>query len=897
MITLEKHIKWVRKSGRSIFFLLFLTSLLPLSAQVTYTFTNASATGSAGPTQAMANAAYASTNLNGSVTVVNGLQSFTIPVSGMYRVEAVGAAGYGTNAGRGASVAGDFSLSAGQVLYIMVGQMGNPPNSPGTNQYGGGGGSFVTYTNNNILVIGGGGGGSWAQSFTGLSDGTVAAAGNAGAGANCNVGVGGANGGGGGTNSSADGGGGYSGNGSGTAGGLSFLNGGTGGSQYGHGGFGGGGGASSWDNRRGGGGGGYSGGGGSHGGTTYYPEGGGGGSLNNGANQTNISGQNTGQGRVIITRLCSIALGTTSGSQLICTGAAVTLTTNAISNYSWSTGANTSSITVSPTVTTTYVLSAMSPSLCITSNAITITVSATAPVLTVAPSSNTVCLNNTVSINASGALAYTISGGVTNGVAFTPTVTSSYTVTGVNGCGTSFAVTSISILPLPVVGIVSPTLVCVGTTATLTGAGATTYTWNPGNTVGTSVVVSPGSNTTYTVIGGSGNCIGINTVNLATNPIPTISAVSSNTNIICAGTTVTLSATGGISYTWQPGGQTGSIIVVTPTAPTNYMVTGVNNFNCSSGANIGVIAMQSPTVIVSTNSNSICLGGSATITATGADTYQWSNGPTGSSNVVNPSTSTTYTVVGTSTVSNCSGSNSVTISVFVATMAVTPPTSICNGASVSLSASGCTSYQWNTGSTNSNITVNPSSTTGYTVNGISSVGGNTCASTATTQVTVNALPNVTASSTRTRICKGESTILSAGGASTYVWNTAAITPTLLVNPITTTNYTVTGTDNNGCINSSTIQVSVFLCTGLAEFAEGDAGLLLYPNPNQGEFQIKADRDMNLILINALGQQVKKLSLDSSNNRHAVLSGLSTGVYYLVSEHDAATICKRIVVQD
>src|SRR5204863_5904961 len=60
----------------------------------------------------------------------------------------------------------------------------------------------------------------------------------------------------------------------------------------------------------------------------------------------------TGNGMVIVTELCSItlyALGNTNSlSPMICAGQSATLMTNAISNYSWSTGATTSSIIVSP---------------------------------------------------------------------------------------------------------------------------------------------------------------------------------------------------------------------------------------------------------------------------------------------------------------------------------------------------------------------------------------------------------------------------------------------------------------------------------------------------------------------------------------------------------------------
>ena len=72
-----------------------------VQAQTTYTFSNCSSTGSVGPTQAQVNAAYLGSNLQNSVTIVTqGIQQFTIPATGGYRIQADGAMGGGTKIGR-----------------------------------------------------------------------------------------------------------------------------------------------------------------------------------------------------------------------------------------------------------------------------------------------------------------------------------------------------------------------------------------------------------------------------------------------------------------------------------------------------------------------------------------------------------------------------------------------------------------------------------------------------------------------------------------------------------------------------------------------------------------------------------------------------------------------------
>ncbi len=257
------------------------------------------------------------------------IQTFLVPVTGTYTIQAYGAQGAawsgGGQGGNGAKMQGDFNLTVGMVLQIIVGQTGTP------GQGGGGGGSFVVNSPATPLIIAGGGGGGGIDGHTG-TPGTTGTAGTSGTGGA--QGTGGDNGGGGGGAAGYGGGGGggfcgdggnsgesYCGGGAGGNGcvngtdgncsvctnskGSSFLNGGTGGSgncyvnQQGDGGFGGGG-ASIWGNACGAGGGGYSGGGGG-GYAGSFGNGGGGGSYNSGTNQSNTSGFQTGNGLVVIT--------------------------------------------------------------------------------------------------------------------------------------------------------------------------------------------------------------------------------------------------------------------------------------------------------------------------------------------------------------------------------------------------------------------------------------------------------------------------------------------------------------------------------------------------------------------------------------------------------------------
>lgn len=558
-----------------------------LSAQQTYVFTTAGATGSLGPTQGQVNTAYASTNLNGSVTVSGaGIQSFTIPVTGAYGVQALGAQGYGAFGGRGADMYGEFTFNAGQVITILVGQKGEAPISPGTNQYGGGGGSFVV-DGTTPLVVAGGGGGSWSSSFSLNSDASITTAGNNGANGPTN-GAGGTNGGGGTAAGSGDGGGGYTGDGTGATGGKAFLNGGQGGGQYGHGGFGGGGGGSSWDNRRCGGGGGYSGGGGAGSSTTAFPEGGGGGSYNNGTNQNNIAGINTGDGSVIITRLCDVNL--TASDNPICFGSAVTLSTNAGSNIQWSNGSTASFINVSPAVTTDYTVVGVSSSTSACSSTLVITVTVNPlPSITSVVNPSVLCIGNTATLTAGGASTYTWSNGLSSPTTtFNPVTNTIYTVhaTDHNNCVNSRTVEVIA--NTNALSVTSNTSICAESSIVLEASGAATYTWSTG-THFSSIPVTPAATTTYVVSGTDvHNCVLSESIAVTVNPKPVVTAAADK-DLICIQESAVLTAAGANTYVWSHGG-TGSSVTVSPAVDVlySYTVTGTDNNACSNTAVVTV---------------------------------------------------------------------------------------------------------------------------------------------------------------------------------------------------------------------------------------------------------------------------------------------------------------------
>lgn len=298
-----------------------------------FVFTSGGISGRTGPSLAQLQSAY-DTGANPWLLdtdyfdmITNGIQLWTVPETGTYRITAKGAQGAPyeeTAGGRGAIISGEFSLTGGEKIQILVGQTSSVASGRLYRSSAGGGGSFVVkYTGitnivDDILVIAGGGGGTGSSPIQPQSDGQTGPSGGR---ARLNTfnygGAGGTDGRGGsvGTATANGPGGGFLTNGStsSNAHGLSFLNGGLGGNTnttYAPtgGGFGGGGAPNNGDFNRYSGGGGYSGGGASNAGDSVAQSnigGGGGGSYNAGANATALGGDdgNYGTGSVTIERL------------------------------------------------------------------------------------------------------------------------------------------------------------------------------------------------------------------------------------------------------------------------------------------------------------------------------------------------------------------------------------------------------------------------------------------------------------------------------------------------------------------------------------------------------------------------------------------------------------------
>jgi hypothetical protein len=265
-----------------------------------------------------------------------------------------------------------------------------------------------------------------------------------------------------------------------------------------------------------------------------------------------------------------------------------------------------------------------------------------------------ICVGNTATLSANGAVSYSWNTTSTNTlISVSPLINTSYTVTGtdINGCQTT-VVKTITVNALPVLTVSSTTaMVCIGGTVALTPAGATTYTYMSVNGTTNNNTFTVTANTTYTILGTNANgCQGVMTTTVGVNASPLVTIAGNST--LCAGQTTTLTASGATTYSWS-NGATGSSFVIAPLAGYNYMVTGTDANGCKGNASTSFSVNPLPIITAATNNTLICVGESATLTASGANSYAWTGNGANASIVVTPSTNTTYTVQGLNA-ANCS---------------------------------------------------------------------------------------------------------------------------------------------------------------------------------------------------------------------------------------------------
>lgn len=479
--------------------------------------------------------------------------------------------------------------------------------------------------------------------------------------------------------------------------------------------------------------------------------------------------------------------------QTVCAGDMVTLSGSGVVSYTWDNGV-TDGVAFAATATTTYTVTGTDAGGCQGTDQVIVTVNALPAVN--AGSDVAVCTGTSVTLSASGATSYSWDNGVSDGVAFTPASTLTYTVTGTdgNGCINTDQVV-VTVNALPTVSAGADVAVCTGSSVTLSGSGATSYSWNFG--VSNGVAFVPASSLTYTVTGTDGNgCINTDQVAVTVNALPIVNAGADQT--LCSGSSVTLSGSGAVSYSWDNGVIDGFSFDAFSTL--TYTVTGTDGNSCSNTDQVTITVNALPAVNAGSD-QVVCFGTAVTLSGSGATSYSWDNSVSDGV-AFTPSSTLIYTLTGTDG-NGCSNIDDVIVTVnSLPTVSAGADQSVCAGTTVTLSGSGAGILSWDNGVSN-NVAFLPLSTQTYTVTG---TDGNGCSNTDQVIVSVNALPNVNAGIDQS-VCTGTSLALSGAGATMYSWDNG-VTDGVAFTPASTATYTVTGTDGNGCTDTDQITVTV-----------------------------------------------------------------------------------------
>lgn len=401
----------------------------------------------------------------------------------------------------------------------------------------------------------------------------------------------------------------------------------------------------------------------------------------------------------------------------VCDGFSAQLQASGAVSYVWSpaTGlscTNCANPTVNVNTTTTYTVTGTNSFGCTNTDQVVVTIGSIPNVN--AGTNQTICEGDALPLQATGATTYVWTPATnlscTNcaNPTATPTTTITYQVLGTNtaGCSDSASIT-VTVDPAPVVSAGNDHTLCENTPAQMQASGAVSYVWSPGTGLSCTTcpdpVATPSTTTTYTVTGtGANGCTATDEVIVNIAPAPPVDAGPDAT--ICDGETKQLMATGASTYIWTPATNLSCTTCPDPLSTTainiTYVVTGTDGNGCTAVDSMHITVLQKMPTSVS-NNDSICIGESTVLTATGGDTYTWLpaeglNDNHSSSPTASPQSTTTYMAI-----INQQGCFSDTAYVTVTvsqppTVALGPDRTILAGSSIQLQAEGSDiySYAW-----------------------------------------------------------------------------------------------------------------------------------------------------------------------------------------------------------
>ena len=264
-------------------------------------------------------------------------------------------------------------------------------------------------------------------------------------------------------------------------------------------------------------------------------------------------------------------------------------------------------------------------------------------------------------------------------------------------------------------------IVCLGTTFPISGTatpGTITWTTTGAGTFNNANIASPvytpdpadSGYYTLTMVLSNPPCLddtAIVVIYVTFNPTVTVSVTQ---DTICSGTADTLTATGGGTYLWNPGGDTNAVYIANPMNTGYYSVTVTNGFGCSTKDSLLITAIPIPNTSPIAGPDSVCEHDSLVVYSVTpqAGNYFWTI--SGGTITAGLGTDSIYVqwdtagVAGTITVvdtnaAGCAGplrTLTITINPLPVTSIITGPDTVCQNSTTSHSVTSTagTTYNW-----------------------------------------------------------------------------------------------------------------------------------------------------------------------------------------------------------
>ena len=391
-------------------------------------------------------------------------------------------------------------------------------------------------------------------------------------------------------------------------------------------------------------------------------------------------------------------------------------------------------------------------------------------------------------------------------------------VTDSNGCVASTSKTAV-VKPLPTANITGNLIICpnVGST-TLTAVGNGTYQWTtPTNVPLTGTTINATQMGIYSLTVTNSNGCKKSTTTTVSNSTLSAKITAAGDTTFCEGGNVVLTASTGNSFQWQtPSGVTQSGQTITATESGIYTLT-ITEGVCTATATKRITVIAKPTATISASATTICQGGSVTLTASGGDTYRWSNGwnlAVLTLTNVNSFVSITVTVARTGCTQTVTTVQEITVNpkdtVFRTETSCTITRTVTDTLR-STNGFGCEQLIIRTTKPGANDTFRMMANTcdvtkvGETTKVFPRVGR--CDSVVITKTSyVPFTATITSNVPSLNICEGKTLTLTATGGGTYLWSTASANNFITVG--TGGSYFVTVTNTEGCRSVASINVLV-----------------------------------------------------------------------------------------